>query len=66
MSTTTFEHDPLPFGAMQHPGDNEAAGGSAEPPLSVATPQITASDLAVGILGLAVVAFLVYSFARTK
>lgn len=64
MSTTTFEHDPLPFGAMQHPDDNEAAGGSAEPPLSVATPQI--SDLAVGILGLAVVAFLVYSFARTK
>lgn len=64
MSTTTFEHDPLPFGAMQHPDDNEAAGGSAEPP--VATPQITASDLTVGILGLAVVAFLVYSFARTK
>lgn len=56
--TTTFEHDPLPFGAMHHPDDDEAA----EPPLA-ATPQLT--DVTVGVLGLALVALLVYTFART-
>ena len=57
MSTTTFEHDPLPFGAMEH--DDEATT-----PLAAPAPT-GLSDFTVGLLGVALVAFLVYTFART-
>jgi len=58
-STTTFAHDPLPFGAMEHADEDEGTE-----PLHTAPP-MELSDVTVGLLGVALVAFLVYTFART-
>jgi hypothetical protein len=64
MSTakTTFTHDPLPFGAMAHPDEDEAAG---EPLPAAPSLELSPSDVAVGLLGIAVVAFMVYTLTRT-
>ena len=56
-ATTTFAHDPLPFGAMEH--DDEKTTPPADPaPTGL-------SDFTVGLLGVALVVFLVYTVART-
>ena len=55
-ATTTFAHDPLPFGAMEHADEATA-------PLPAAAPT-GLSDFTVGLLGVALVAFLVYTVAR--
>ena len=56
-ATTTFAHDPLPFGAMEHADE-------ATTPLAASAPT-GLSDFTVGLLGVALVAFLVYTVART-
>ena len=55
-AATTFAHDPLPFGAMEHADEATA-------PLPAAAPT-GLSDFTVGLLGVAFVAFLVYTVAR--
>jgi hypothetical protein len=56
-TTTTFAHDPLPFGATEHADEGTA-------PLPAVAPT-GLSDFTVGLLGVALVAFLVYTVART-
>ena len=56
-TTSTFAHDPLPFGATEHADEGTA-------PLPAAAPT-GLSDFTVGLLGVALVAFLVYTVART-
>lgn len=60
-SKTTFTHDPLPFGAVTHPDEAEAAG---EPLPAAPSTEISPSDVAVGLLGIAVVALMVYTLTR--
>ena len=55
-AATTFAHDPLPFGDMEHVDEATA-------PLPAAAPT-GLSDFTVGLLGVAFVAFLVYTVAR--
>ena len=55
-TTATFAHDPLPFGATEHADEGTA-------PLPAAAPT-GLSDFTVGLLGVALVAFLVYTVAR--
>ena len=57
-SKTTFTHDPLPFGAVTHPDEAEAEPLPAAPSL-----EISPSDVAVGLLGIAVVALMVYTLS---
>ena len=61
-SKTTFTHDPLPYGALTHPEEDEAAGVPLPAAPSV---ELSPSDVAVGLLGIAVVAFVVYTMTRT-
>lgn len=57
-TTATFAHDPLPFGATEHADEGTA-------PLPAAAAPTGLSDFTVGLLGVALVAFLVYTVART-
>ena len=61
-SNTKFTHDPLPFGAMAHPDEDETAG---MPLPDAPALELSPSDLAAGLLGIAVVAFIVYTFTRS-
>ena len=56
-AATTFAHDPLPFGDMEHADEATA-------PLPAAAAPTGLSDFTVGLLGVAFVAFLVYTVAR--